>query len=77
MNAAKAFVPNKQRSILAPARISCVWYSLASVLQAWDRAVRVRVGIWRANGPAWMPPEIGSILNFGLADRANSIRTLR
>jgi hypothetical protein len=45
--------------------------------QAWVRAVRVRAGIWWANGPAWMPPEIGSILNLGLADRANSIRTLR
>jgi hypothetical protein len=33
-------------------------------------------GIWRANGPAKMPPEIGSILKLGLADRANSLRTL-
>jgi hypothetical protein len=34
-------------------------------------------GIWSVNGPAWMPPEIGSILKFGFADRANSIKTLR
>jgi hypothetical protein len=33
-------------------------------------------GIWRANGPAKMPPEIGSILKLGLADRANSLKTL-
>jgi hypothetical protein len=63
--------------MLAPVWISCVWYSLASVLQAWVRAAWVMAGIWSANGPAWMPPEIGSILKFGFADRANSIKTLR
>ena len=76
VNAAKSPVPKRQRSILAPVPISWVRCSPASVLQAWDRAARVMACIWRANGPAKMPPEIGSILKFGLADRAISLRTL-
>jgi hypothetical protein len=76
VKAAKSLAPKMQRSILAPVRISWVRCSIASVLQAWDSAARVMAGIWRANGPAKMPPEIGSILKLGLADRANSLRTL-
>ena len=76
-NLAKSLVPNRQRSILAPDVVSCACCSFASVLHAWDKAVWVMAGIWRAKGPAYMPPEIGSILKCGLADRANSDSTLR